>query len=430
MTYKETLDYLFSQLPMFHRIGAAAYKANLDNTLALSRHLGHPEQAFKSIHIAGTNGKGSVSHLLASILMEAGYKTALCTSPHLKDFRERIRINGQMVPEGFVTDFVEKHRAFFEQIQPSFFEMTIAMSFQYFAENSIDIAVVETGLGGRLDSTNVVMPEVSIITNIGLDHVNLLGDTLEKIAEEKAGIIKPMIPVVIGRTQAETQAVFENKASGCQSELLYADKMLETRNVSFDMKSGSFSADVYLGELLWLESVQCPLGGYYQPGNLITSLSACKVLNSKGWHITDENIREGVLNVIKNTGLMGRWQVLSQQPRVICDTGHNVDGIKFIVNQLAALQYKQLHFVLGVMNDKDVSGVLELLPKDALYYFCKADVPRGLDAELLQQKAAEFHLKGQVFDSVRAAFEKAKNQACAEDLVFVGGSTFVVAEVV
>lgn len=430
MDYKQTLDYLFSQLPMFHRIGAAAYKANLDNTLALSEHLGYPEKKFPSIHIAGTNGKGSVSHLLASILQESGYKTALCTSPHLKDFRERIKINGEMVPEEFVTDFIGEHKAYFEQLNPSFFEMTIALSFQYFAVSKVDIAVIETGLGGRLDSTNIIRPQVSIITNIGLDHTNLLGDTIEKIAFEKAGIIKQGVPVIIGLSQAETRVVFEQKAASLNSSISYADQTIFTRNIVFDFGSGSYKTDVYIGEELFLKELYSPLGGFYQPENLQTVICACLELQKLGWKITKESIRKGIEKVIVNTGLQGRWQVLEKHPRVICDTGHNVDGIRFVVEQLGQVPYKKLHFVLGMMNDKDISGVLAMLPKDATYYFCKADVPRGMDAKMLKEKAGGYDLKGEAFESVAQAYQEAKKHASDEDLVFVGGSTFVVAEVV
>ncbi len=430
MDYKQTLDYLFSQLPMFHRIGAAAYKANLDNTLALSEYLGYPEKKFPSIHVAGTNGKGSVSHLLASILQESGYKTALCTSPHLKDFRERIKINGEMVPEEFVTDFIGEHKAFFEQLKPSFFEMTIALSFQYIANSKVDIAVIETGLGGRLDSTNIVRPEVSIITNIGLDHTNLLGDTIEKIAFEKAGIIKQGVPVIIGLSLEATKVVFEQKAASLNSSISYADQVLSARNTVFDFGSGSYKTDVYLGEELFFKELYSPLGGFYQPENLQTVICACLELQKLGWKITKESIRKGIENVIVNTGLQGRWQVLQKHPRVICDTGHNVDGIRFVVKQLGQVPYKKLHFVLGMMNDKDISGVLAMLPKDAIYYFCKADVPRGMDATMLKEKAGGYDLKGETFESVAQAYQEAKKHASDEDLVFVGGSTFVVAEVV
>lgn len=428
MNYTETLDWMFHQLPMYQRVGGAAYKANLDNTIALLQHLDNPHRNFKSVHIAGTNGKGSTSHLLASIFQEAGYKTGLYTSPHLRDFRERIRINGEMIPEDKVVAFIDQHKAWFEQMELSFFEMTVGMAFDYFAKEQVDIAIVEVGMGGRLDSTNLITPELSIITNIGLDHVQFLGDTLEKIAGEKAGIIKPGIPVVIGETQTETQPVFMNKAQECHSPILFADQEFDCDKVHIDSnKLQEF--DVWKNNTLYLEACQIPLLGDYQKKNLTTVMCAIDQLRKKH-EISDDQLRNGVANVIKNTHLMGRWQILHDDPLTIADTGHNVDGIKEVVRQLAEMSYHKLHFVLGMVNDKDIDHVLQLLPRNAEYYFCKADIPRGLDANILAQKAFDFGLRGKVYDSVRDAYRSARNAALFEDVVFVGGSNFIVAEVV
>lgn len=406
MNYKQTIDYLFSQLPMFHRIGPAAYKANLDNITALGNILGNPQDKFRSIHIAGTNGKGSTSHLLASVLQESGYRTGLFTSPHLRDFRERIRINGRMIPEAEVVSFVEKMKNEFQTIQPSFFEMTTALAFDYFAKNKVAIAVLETGMGGRLDSTNIITPLVSVITNISSDHTQFLGDTPEKIASEKAGIIKAGVPVIIGETQKETEKVFREKAKKTGSEIFFADQLIKEH------------------------PYQTSLKGNYQQKNMKAVLQAIAVLQNKGFKITGENIRHGFLKVVENTGLMGRWQKLSGSPLTICDVGHNKDGIKEVVKQLSETPHKKLHFVLGMVSDKNHDEVLALLPKDAVYYFCKPDLPRGLDAGELKAKAADSGLKGEKYPSVKDAFQAAKKTADNDDLVFVGGSTFVVAEVV
>jgi dihydrofolate synthase/folylpolyglutamate synthase len=424
MNYKETLDYLFSQLPMFQRIGSAAYKDNLDNTIALCRLLDNPENKFRSVHIAGTNGKGSTSHMLASILQSTGLKVGLYTSPHLRDFRERIKINGEMIPEERVVEFVKKYKNNFESIQPSFFEMTVGLAFDYFAEEKVDIAVVEVGLGGRLDSTNVITPEISVITNISFDHMALLGNTIEKIAAEKAGIIKPGIPVVIGETQKGSKAVFLQKAGETDSPIVFADEIFDV----IPLQAGVY--DVKKNGELFLKELQCQLLGSYQKKNIAAVLCTVEALNKKAYSVTVEHIRSGIGKVITQTGLLGRWQILSQKPLVIADTGHNEAGIKEVLKQIASTSHERLHFVLGMVNDKDIAKILELLPKNARYYFCKAGIPRALDANELREQAKSKSLEGDVYSSVKAALEAAKENASGNDLVFVGGSTFTVAEVV
>ena len=419
---------MFKQLPMYQRIGAAAYKPDLNNTIALLNLLGNPHHNFKSVHIAGTNGKGSTSHMLASIFQEAGYKTGLYTSPHLRDFRERIRINGEMIPEENVVKFIDTHREAFQQIGLSFFEMTVGMAFQYFADENVDIAIVEVGMGGRLDSTNLITPELSIITNIGLDHVQFLGDTLEKIAGEKAGIIKAGIPVVIGETQSETHQVFENKAQELHSPIFFADQLFDCDEIHID-ELQTKKYDIWKNSELYLEACEIPLTGNYQKKNLATVMCAADLLREK-FQLSDDDIRDGVANVIRNTHLMGRWQILDHDPLTIADTGHNVDGIREVVNQLAEMTYNKLHFVIGTVNDKDIDHILQLLPHNCEYYFCKADIPRGLDANILAQKAFEFGLRGNVYNSVRDAYLSALNAASFDDIVFVGGSNFTVAEVI
>lgn len=432
MNYQQTLDFLYSQLPMFHRIGPAAYKANLDNTWALANHLGNPENKFRSLHIAGTNGKGSVAHMLASVFQEAGYKTGLCTSPHLKDFRERFRVSGEMMPETFVTAFVEKHMEFFKTIKPSFFEMTIAMTFAWFAEQKVDIAIIETGLGGRLDSTNIITPELSVITNVGLDHMNLLGNTIEEIAREKAGIIKPEIPVVAGKSRNEAMQIFLEIAAETGSEIFFADQNVRVELTGFTFVDGERLMEGLIhGKTGWVE-FQCPLTGTYQLENIGTVFQAVDVVNHAGrFSLSEIALAKGLKNVIKNTGMAGRWQILSQKPMVICDTGHNADGIRYVVENINLTPHKHLHFVLGMMNDKDISSILALLPRnDTTYYYCKPDVPRGLSVDVLEREAGKLGFKGMKLESVRDALNHAKNMASEDDLVFVGGSTFVVAEVV
>jgi dihydrofolate synthase/folylpolyglutamate synthase len=395
---------MFSQLPMYQRLGKAAYKADLSATIHLAKYLNNPEKGFKSVHVAGTNGKGSTSHMLASVFQEAGYKTGLYTSPHLKDFRERIKINGEMIPKQNVSEFVEKHKPFFETNQLSFFEMTVGLAFEYFRYEKVDIAIVEVGMGGRLDSTNIILPEVSVISNIGLDHTRFLGNTLKKVAMEKAGIIKENIPVVIGESLPETKSVFEKIASAKKAPITFAETV----------KVFGYSSD---------------LKGNYQQKNIKTVLATLKILQKQGWNISEENIKKGLLNTIKNTGLMGRWQILNETPKVICDTAHNKDGLQLVMKQLANEKFEKLHIVLGVVNDKDLASILPFFPKNATYYFCKPNIPRGLDASLLFSQARGFGLIGEEYISVKQAYSKAVQMASNDDLVFVGGSTFVVAEV-
>lgn len=432
MNYEETLQYLYGQLPMFTRVGASAYKANLDNTIALCLALGNPEAKFKSIHVAGTNGKGSTSHMLASVLQEQGLKVGLYTSPHLKDFRERIKINGEMIAEQEVVDFVNMHKPLFDKIMPSFFEWTVALCFNYFAAQKVDIAIIETGLGGRLDSTNVIMPELSIITNIGWDHTDLLGDTLEKIAAEKAGIIKPNITCVIGEVLPETAAVFTDKSEKENAPVLFAPQESQLNNftltndgVKFMLQLKNSKLPVNTDDYLY-----CDLGGIYQQFNINTVLVALNQLQSLGYSLRESAIVNGLKNVKSNTGLMGRWQVLSNNPKIICDTGHNVNGIYQVVKQIALQQFDKLHMVIGMVKDKDISKVLAELPANATYYFCKAQLPRALNEVDLQLAAKQFNLMGNAYETVALALQAAKNNAAQNDLIFVGGSTFVVAEVV
>ncbi len=433
MDYAQTLDYLYSQLPMFTRDGIAAFKNDLNNTIELCKRLGDPQNKFKSIHIGGTNGKGSTSHMLAAILQTAGYKTGLYTSPHLRDFRERIRINGEMISEEHVIEFVEHHQSDFEDIKPSFFEMTVGMAFNAFANEKVDIAVVEVGLGGRLDSTNVITPLLSVITNIGWDHVNLLGNTLLLIAGEKAGIIKPNIPVVIGEYQSEIADVFINKAQSQNAPISFASEKWRI----LKLEAGKRKSEEYLDFSIQKNDSELPtldlhldLPGTYQLKNVKAVLSAVDELRPQGFIITDEHIETSLSQVKKLTGLHGRWEILSHDPLTICDTGHNPEGITEVLKNIEATPYERLHFVMGVVNDKDISKMLTMLPKHATYYFCKPDIPRGLDAEKLKEKAETFGLHGQTYISVKAAFNAAQNKADKDDLVFVGGSTFVVAEVV
>ncbi|MCF8459466.1 MAG: bifunctional folylpolyglutamate synthase/dihydrofolate synthase [Flavobacteriales bacterium] len=433
MNYAETLDYLFSQLPMYQRQGAPAFKKDLTNTLALCQLLGNPQHKFKSIHVAGTNGKGSVSHMLASVFQSAGYKVGLYTSPHLRDFRERIKMDGQMISEQSVVDFVEKFQSDFERIKPSFFEMTVALAFDHFAKNQVDIAIVEVGLGGRLDSTNIITPALSVITNIGYDHQQFLGETLPEIAGEKAGIIKPNVPVVIGEFQQEVAEVFEEKARLTNSRLRFANREWEIRNAellsnSVDDYSLKMSVRHYDGVEL---DVEAQLTGPHQTKNLITVLEAVRTLSDAGWNVTLDHFKEGVKTVVDRTGLLGRWQILQRNPLVVCDTGHNMEGLLPNLQRLLSNRKpEQLHFVWGMVNDKDVSKTLRMLPKDANYYFCKPDVPRGLDVSVLEQKASELGLQHNSFQSVSEALQAAKQLTKADEIIYVGGSTFVVAEVV
>ena len=402
MTYRETLDWMFAQLPMYQAKGGNAINAKLDNILQLSAHLGHPEKRFKSIHVAGTNGKGSSSHMLASVLQEAGYNVGLYTSPHLKDFRERIKINGEMVSQDFVTSFIETHRLYFESNQLSFFEMTVGMAFQFFAQEKVDIAIIEVGLGGRLDSTNIITPEVALITNIGLDHTDILGDTLEKIAFEKAGIIKTKVPVVISEYQNEIAHVFKEVADRNDAPLFFAShEKIKTYTTS--------------------------LLGDYQTHNVKGVVVALSKL--KGFTVTEEHIVGGLKKVTQHTGLMGRWQVLQEQPKVVCDTAHNTEGLSIILSQLKKEPYKHLHLVLGFVKEKKITEILKMFPKEATYYFCTPNIPRGLAVEVLLEQAYNADLQGKKYASVQEAYKAALKAAEPADFVYVGGSTFVVAEV-
>lgn len=404
MTYPQTLEWMFAQLPMYQRQGKTAFKKDLTNTLLLAEHLGNPEKEFKSIHVAGTNGKGSVSHILASVLQQAGYKVGLYTSPHLKDFRERIKINGEMASEKFVTNFIEEHHTFLQTNQLSFFEMTVGMAFEYFAKEKVDVAIIETGLGGRLDSTNIIQPELSIITNISLDHTSMLGDNLSAIASEKAGIIKPETPVVIGEKDEETSEVFIKRAAEQNAPLSFAEEE---------------DYPIY----------ESDLKGLYQLKNKQTVLCALDQLKKTGWNVSSNDLQLGFKQVVKNTGLQGRWQQLGQLPKIICDTGHNPEGLRYVFQQLEQEKFKSLHFVLGVVNDKELESILPLFPKEAKYYFCSAAVPRALNPEILAEQANQFGLKGEIYLSVTQALEAAKHKADKEDLIFIGGSTFTVAEI-
>ena len=402
MTYQETVQWMFSQLPMYQRQGKTAFKKDLTNIIAFAEALGNPEQKFKSIHVAGTNGKGSTCHMIASILQEAGYTVGLYTSPHLKSFTERIRINGNEIPEDYVVSFIEKHKTFLEKQGLSFFEMTVGLAFDYFASEQVDIAVIEVGLGGRLDSTNIISPEVSVITNIGWDHMDMLGDTLPKIAFEKAGIIKPNIPAVIGERQDEVEGVFLEKANECHSEISFA----------------SDSEFEYQTDLL----------GAYQKKNTKTAVKAIQKLEV--FDISEEHISNGLQNVVANTNFKGRWQILNLEPKVICDTAHNREGLEMVMHQLKHESFQRLHIVLGVVSDKNLETILPFFPMEATYYFCKPDVPRGLPASELREKANKFNLIGDVFLSVNQAYKAALKNASKKDVIYIGGSTFVVAEVV
>lgn len=405
MNYSDTVNWMFSQLPMYQNMGKVAFKKDLTNTYTLSNHLKNPEKKFKSIHVAGTNGKGSTSHMLASILQEAGYKVGLYTSPHLKDFRERIKINGKCVSKQFVIGFIKRNTSFFNEHSLSFFEMTVGMAFDYFARQKVDIAIIEVGLGGRLDSTNIIKPEISVITNIGLDHTQFLGDTLELIAFEKAGIIKEKVPVVIGETQKETKPVFKKIAKEKDASICFAD----------DSEYKTYESD---------------LKGAYQKHNIKTVLKTISELKKKGFTISEANIVSGLINVIKNTGLQGRWQVLQLMPKIIADTAHNREGLTYTMAQIKSEAFKNLHIVLGVVNDKNLDTIIGLLPKDAHYYYCKPNVQRGLEANILKDYFTSKNYNGQAYNSVAEAFGAAKKSASVNDLIYVGGSTFVVAEII
>ncbi|TRX21410.1 bifunctional folylpolyglutamate synthase/dihydrofolate synthase [Flavobacterium franklandianum] len=405
MNYQETINWMFNQLPMYQLQGASAYKKDLTNAYLLANHLNNPEKDLKCIHVAGTNGKGSTSHMLASIFQEAGYTVGLYTSPHLKDYRERIKINGIEISENFVCEFITKNKTFFEANDMSFFEMTVGLAFEYFAKEKVDIAIIEVGMGGRLDATNIITPLVSVITNIGLDHTQFLGNTLEAIAFEKAGIIKSGIPVIIGEYTKETKPVFLAKAAANNSEINFASDLIH---------------ESYLSDLI----------GDYQVHNKKTVIETIAIINSqKEFIIYETDIKSGLLNVVKNTGLEGRWQQLGEFPKIICDTAHNKNGLEIVMKQIQKEKFDTLHIVLGVVNDKDLNEILPLFPTNAIYYFCKPNIPRGLNTKILQEKAAIFKLKGKAYNSVSESYTKALQNASKTDLIFLGGSTFVVAEI-
>lgn len=406
MTYTEAIDYLYAHAPMFQAHGRRAYKSGLDTTLALDAHFGHPHRSYRTIHIAGTNGKGSTSHLLASVLQCAGYKVGLYTSPHLRDFCERIRVDGAAIPHERVAAFVDDYRSLIDTLQPSFFEITTALAFLYFAEQQVDVAVIEVGLGGRLDCTNIITPALSVITNISLDHTDILGDTIAKIAVEKAGIIKPNVPVVVGETQAETAPIFVAQAANAHAPIIFADQLPRTA------------------------LPPCALHGNYQAKNLKTVLAAIEQLQQCGFDIAPQAIADGLLQVVERTHLQGRWQTLSENPTIICDTGHNAGGIRYVVEQLRQQKYEHLHIVFGMVKDKNIDAVLQMLPREATYYFTQAHIPRALDATLLQQQALSYGLCGSAYSDTRSALDAARRTATPDDLIFVGGSNYVIAEII
>ncbi|MGF1554801.1 bifunctional folylpolyglutamate synthase/dihydrofolate synthase [Paucihalobacter sp.] len=405
MTYAQTTSWMFARLPMYQNQGKSAYKTDLTNTIKLDCYLGHPHSNFKSIHIAGTNGKGSTSHMIASVLQEAGYKVGLYTSPHLKDFRERIKINGKEIQKSFVINFIEKHREFFELNDLSFFEMTVGMAFNYFAEKNVDIAVIEVGLGGRLDSTNIITPKLSVITNIGFDHTDFLGNTIAKIAYEKAGIIKSNVPVVIGETNSESRTVFLEKSKLLNASISFADQQT------------------------WPE-MECDLKGNYQKKNIKTAMSSLNQLVKLDFKISERHLKNGLRNVIKNTGLKGRWQILNERPFTVCDTAHNAEGLATVLEQLLAIDFKVLHIVFGVVNDKDLQKIIPLMPVEASYYFCKPNVIRGMNQYELQSKFLNYGINGKAYESVSLALNAAQEASNEDDIIFIGGSTFVVAEII
>ncbi len=427
MTYQEVIEYLYNSLPMYHRVGMAAYKEDITNTEKLMEALDHPERKIKTIHVAGTNGKGSVSHFLASILQNSGYKVGLYTSPHLIDFRERIRINGQMVSEQYVEDFVNANKPLFDEVQPSFFEMTVAMAFTYFAEQEVDIAVIEVGMGGRLDSTNVITPLLSIITNIGFDHTQYLGTTLPAIAKEKAGIIKKGVPIVVGETQNEVEYVFLEKAKEMQSNIYFADR-------NFELTLLPDSTDYYMHATInkseeYFSEIKTPLAGRYQVKNVATVSQAVELLRDMKYNITDMSFRIGVESVVIDTGLHGRWEVVSTSPTIVCETAHNEDGIKNFLIKINSMNYDTLHIVYGCVNDKDYEKILIMLPSKAKYYFCTPSVPRGLDVNILHKSALNVGLDGERYSSPAQALEAASYAAKPGDVVVVTGSIFLVADV-
>lgn len=430
MNYEETIAYMYDKLPMFQRIGAAAYKADLGKTLKLMNLLGQPQQHLRFLHVAGTNGKGSVCHLLDSILQCKGLKTGLFTSPHLNDFRERIRIDGKMIAKSRVAQFVSYFKKDFEKISPSFFEMTFAMGLRFFKESNVDLVVLETGMGGRLDSTNVVHPLISVITNISMDHKEFLGTSLEMIAAEKAGIIKPGVPVVVGKKQKSISDIFAYKAELENTQIIYAEDKYKAENVDIvGTVKPKLIMDVYRNDHPYIKGLRCPMIGYYQKENIITTIQVIDELIRMGYDIRKNHIVKGVNDVIKTTGIRGRYQILQHEPLVICDTAHNAEALRSVLKQLTSERFNKMHFILGVVNDKDIKKILKLLPSEAIYYFCKADIPRGKDAEELMAEAVSGGLKGETYPTVQAAYKEAIKRADPDDLVYVGGSTFTVAEV-
>ncbi|MDR3712484.1 MAG: bifunctional folylpolyglutamate synthase/dihydrofolate synthase [Puia sp.] len=427
MDYQQAIHYLFNKLPVFSRIGAAAYKKDLTNTLALCHSIGDPQEKFRAVHIAGTNGKGSTSHMLAAIFQAAGYKTGLYTSPHLKDFRERIRINGEMVREDFVVDFVQRIHELSEEIEPSFFEVTVAMAFEYFATEQVDIAIIEVGLGGRLDSTNIIRPELSVITNIGYDHMSLLGDTLDKIAFEKAGIIKYRTPVVVGESHLGTQLVFEEVAAGAQAPLYFADRIRFIGDWRFEHRH--LVAEVTTADSIDKEYYELDLPGIYQTKNLVTVLEAVRILQDRGWNISRQHVQKALKQVRKTTGLHGRWEIIREHPTIALDVAHNEDGIRSLVRQIELTDHEELHIVFGMVRDKETDRVLALLPKQANYYFTRAQIPRALPEDQLADKAQSLGLKGRSYPTVAEALRAAQSHAGPRDLIVVCGSVFIVGEV-
>ncbi|WP_113635500.1 bifunctional folylpolyglutamate synthase/dihydrofolate synthase [Nubsella zeaxanthinifaciens] len=428
MTYPQTVDYLYSRLPMFTRIGASAFKKDLTNTIALCDALNNPQNKYKTIHVGGTNGKGSTSHMLAAIFQKAGYKTGLYTSPHLKDFRERIRVNGKMVSKSFVTKFVKEHQTLISAIEPSFFEVTVAMAFSYFEQQQVDIAIIEVGLGGRLDSTNIIQPELAVITNISLDHTNMLGNTFAEIAFEKAGIIKKNTPVIIGEHHPETDPVFIKKATEQNANLIFAQDDLIVTNIAKNVDT--LKVDVIQKDQTLFKNLALDLTGGYQLKNILTVIEASLQLKKLGYNLTDKAILDALKSVKKLTGLQGRWQTLHKKPLTICDTGHNKAGIAEVVENIKQTPYENLHMVIGMVKDKDINAVLALLPSQARYYFCQPQLERALPAAELKEQALQYQLRGEAFTSVADALQTAQNAANEKDLIFIGGSTFVVAEII
>ncbi len=425
MNYQQTLNFLFEQLPMYQRVGKSAYKNNLDTTIALDDFFCSPHKKFKTIHIAGTNGKGSVSHIVASILQEAGYKVGLHTSPHYKDFRERIKINGQLAKEQFIIDFVENHKNIFVELKPSFFEITVAIAFEYFAQNEVDIAIIEVGMGGRLDSTNIIQPELSVITNISLDHTQFLGNTIEKIAGEKAGIIKHKIPVVLGTTNETVVKVVSEISKSKNADLHIAPNIFKAEKSIFENKN---IINISKNNKPYLSKINFELQGDYQLENIQTVMQIVDIIKND-YKINTKNIYNGLSKISENTNIMGRWQILCEKPLIICDSGHNIAGITYILNQIEKIKYEKLHFIFGMVNDKSIDTILKLLPTQAQYYFTQANIPRALNCTDLQQQAKQYNLQGNAYKTVAEAYKTAKQNANKNDFIFVGGSIFVVSEV-